>query len=573
MYINQRQYNLISICINDNNSHDVDVVINNLGVSIKTLKKDVDIINNEIKEFESSINIVDNELVFSTMYSNTHWNNLLMLSKRIDEISLINITLLLKKDYISLMDLSYELYISKSKLEKIITNNPYKFDKLSKVRNLGVYYDIDEVEKVRLIFNILRPFIDPVNYLISIRQLLSQVVENKISMEVFKKATDKFNQYDLTTYLDIKAQELFLIILLTELNYFTFNVDIVLNELLNGNDEVDINLLDIEVKSLLDLENIYNYDLNNYNNLINHLKRAITYNNDNIKLEDKFISDLTREFGYSIDIASRLLSNLGFKFSVSFNQYEKYFVSIYLQTLIEEVDRVSDLNILIVCQYGISVSNYIKYKLDKLLYNNINITTSSIYLYHKNKNNNYDLILTTLNNLENDYSQVEVISAVPTVSELEDIKNIIMTKSYMNILNNIVNDNILINNKDYHTHLDIINDNKELLLSYVSDGYIKSLENRIKQGLDVYNNTIIYHADSKYVLKNQLIIINNLDNFENSKCSTIFILLLTDKFIRENKSFIKYFYKLIGSDEYMKFIHNMNNTNQLKYIFNTIIRN
>ena len=95
---------------------------------------------------------------------------------------------------------------------------------------------------------------------------------------------------------------------------------------------------------------------------------------------------------------AKKLNKMEKKYGVEFDDSEISFITMYLATIYEENNHRKELNILLVCSYGIASSGILKSRLISKI-PGINIIGPMEVNKYKDyiKNNNVDMIITTIN--------------------------------------------------------------------------------------------------------------------------------------------------------------------------------
>ncbi len=556
---------------------DSEMSINHLAsknqVSTKTLKTDISSINSKIFEYNSKIDISSNVLKFESIYSRVHWRNIVKLNKTIEEEDLVFLKLLFKENYITMSDFAAELYISKSKLEKLLATVPNFNTHVIKKRNVGIKIELDNYQKIMLATSILIPYVDDLNYLVTARALVQQIIDAEISIQCFNEYIAHFNKVT-SQYTNISDKEckitILVIILSNSLGLLNENQ---INQIIStyikkeDRDEKLIHTLNEIVRDVLDSNNVQFTNMKIYEIFMSHIKNSITNHHTNTISEEMELR-LRTEYSYAYSVAAQLYKRICITLSVDIAQYEKNYYTLYIQSMINNCRTNNELKILIVCQYGLSVSNYIHTWLERNLQINFECEVSSIYSYWKlsSKSDKFDIIITTVDNLENDYATVIKIDSVPLEKHLLKLEQKIMNIEYQTQIEQFFKGYVLKNIKitTIEQMYQLINDD----LDEQNPDFIKLMKKRTDEGLSTVNNIIIMHSDGKLV-NNSKLLIYKLDrpiNYNGMQIKMIFVFAFASEFITQYNSVIKQIYRVIYLEQYVHALYESTSEKQFMWI-------
>lgn len=567
--LNERQVQVVeSLLKKDNTKKEM---LELLEVSEKTLKSDINAINNLLSEHESGIESKDNVLHFRSIYDEIYWVNFLKLNQRIRINDLVKLKLLLKEEFCTLNDLAEESYISKSKLEKELNKLDFGGVGLVKVRNRGIKVGGELQERLFEFISIIRKYIDDVNYLVSTKLMLNQVVDTDVSEALFHEAVRRHKK-------DVKALKIvddelirnsfLLLLLLNILDHPTTIYEDFIHRDYNGereyyavferiiDDILDNNNIIVEKKSVI------------YQMFLKHLGKLET--SDYMpNLADSFVRDIETRFPFSVKLADMFIKKLEEETKIDFSNIEKYYIIVYFQGLINNGTSDKRLNINVICQYGLSFANYIALKLQRELGDDIKIKTFPLYEYLELRESGEvsGIAVTTLRNLDDSL----YINPVPTDEDILRLLNQIKIKKVQEEFANLIKG-------QYFTKISRISQDelKEMIAKDILESematreYIESYEDRIDTGLTVLNKSIIVHGDPAEVRKNGLLVYKIDDglSLQGGDVNLVFVLLLDEEYLKNGNKVIREFYKILLDDEYGTMLHNLDNLNQLQFILN-----
>lgn len=577
MNFSKRESKLIYMLLDDN--VEVHELCNDLNVTNKTLKSDIIRINRAITNFASEIKVIDNYVALETIYPASHWRSVMVLNQDISDEHLIFLKLLFKEDYVMISDFASELYMSKSKLEKAFQSSKLIKEYSKRVRNRGVIIDIPVANKFSLAISILLPYVDDLNYMVSSRRLIGQITDDPIQISEFKLVSENFNQlinnYDVLT--DQESKVIFLILMLSKF---------VLPLSLNEQEELVNELVSMESKeqklygeiekiiiNTLSENNIQDIDKQILNNMIMHVQSSVDKQNYST-LSEKLENQIRTEYSYALTIAKELKCKLQSKLSLCLVEEEASYLAIYTQTFLNQTNKKLNLKILILCQYGLSLSNYIYFWIKQNISDDLDIETSSVLQFWQKKIDidSYDAIITTIDNIETNPNATIMISSLPTDEEKQLIKRklnkLSIEKQFKNIVSKENVKNVTIEKLDdlyEYIQKDLGNYNRQ---------YLHKMRERTNEGLTNINGVLIFHSDSSLVDQNRLLIykLHEPITVDGKQVKMIFTFVFTTEFINEYNDVIKKIYKVLYLDDYVAALYETKTNAQFMWIFKNQIQ-
>lgn len=547
------------------------------NVSSKTIKNDISSINEKISSYDSSIDVDHNVAVFNSIYNSVHWHNIVKLNQSIDEEDLIFLKLIIKTDYIAMSDFASEVFMSKSKLEKLIATNPNLNRYLDKKRNVGIKVDCDIEIKIKLLITTLLPYVDDLNYLVTSRALIQQVTESDITIESFKSSIDTFNMYvaRLGNITDNECKILILLILINNQLLETNNLDNYIDLYISSDqsDEKVKLIISNIVKEILEANNIRDLDSKLYLGLINHLSYA-TMNRYPNTIEDDMELRLKQEHSYTYNIALELYKKLCISLGADIPRYEINYITMYIQSLINTSVQNQKFRLLIVCQYGLSVSHYIHSWIEKHVELELEIAVSSVLNFWKLQSNlnEIDLVVTTIENLEVNSDKLIKVDTIPLESQLYAVRNKIINSNFQKQMDSFF-DSKSINTIDIK--------NIEQVYEMISNDFkgsnskfLDAMKARTEEGLSNVNGVIIMHSDGSLITENRLIIykLKTPIDYDGEVVRMIFVFAFTTEFIEQFGSVIKQIYKVIYAKEYVSALYETTTDNQFMWMLKNQIK-
>ncbi len=577
MHLTSREAQLIRLLLNDSQS--LKQMSEKFKISTKTLHGDIRNINIKLSSFDTEIEIYGNIVQFNSIYSNVHWLNLLSLNMVIEEEDLMILKLLFKKDYVLLIDFAQELYMSKSKLEKMLACSQILNEYIIKKRNLGVKVDLDNIDKLNLSIAILMPYVDDLNYLVTARSLVQQLTEQKITIKEFRKSIDYFNlQIErLVQISDNECKILILFVLLAEhlLDLTTTEMDLIIDNFINPDEsnEKIVRTIATEINLIMKQNNIVVQSEQILTALVNHVYNAInkaTTNTIDVAMELR----LKNEYSYAYSIADEMYIRLNRLLHVNMPSYERNYLTMYIQSFLNNAPYQQKLNILIVCQYGLSVSNYIQVWLEQNVDFDCHFTISSVlnYWHLGDKLEQYDLIITTVNNLEAIDQKIVQLKTIPLESEMQELKQEIIRFHFQKEAESFFSCNSL--KQIAIMEIDEVYPLIEAELCCKSRTFINLMKERTNTGLTIVNGVIIMHSDGSLLSENRLIIYKLQEPiiYDQQEVKMIFVFAFTQEFLEMFNHVIKEIYRVIYSKNYVSALYETSTDKQFMWIFKSQIK-
>lgn len=273
-----------------------------------------------------------------------------------------------------------------------------------------------------------------------------------------------------------------------------------------------------------------------------------------IKVENSLVNYIKNEYGDTFYIIKLTLDDFESRFGIDFNDEELALLTIYFQSAIEQQRQKK--KVLVVCQYGLAMSNLLITRLENILNSKYNIESSSLVDLKLEEISKYDLVISTIESLHGD--NVLRISSFPTEGDIFKIQKK-LTDSV-----NLINKNCLTQNflNSKYIFLESKFKDKGSLLQYITEKllkdniiqeeYINSLYRREKVGnTDLPNGVAIPHGSSKYGNQTLIVIINNKNKIYWNKyfINNIFIPVISPKDTKFVKSIIKEIYNVINDEQ------------------------
>lgn len=557
---------------------EIETLANKFAVSTKTIKNDISSINNKISCFDSELKINKTRVSFDSIYPSVHWKNIVKLNMSIEEEDLIFLKLLFKDNYVPMSDFAAQLYISKSKLEKMIATSPHLDQYVSKKRNVGIKVELELEAKISLAIACLLPYVDDLNYLVTARALIQQVSDSEITIENFKLYINKFyqvvdNNQNIT---DKECKILILLILISKHILIIEDKEIdclVPNFISNDTDLKLTTVIEQNVREILSQNSVVNYEGKIFNNLVLHIENAI-----NTKYANTIVNELElrikTQYSYAYNIATEIYNRLVKTLSIELADYEKNYIAMYIQTIFNSREQNHSLQVLIVCQYGLSVSNYIQAWIEQNIDLDITFTVSSVLNFWNLKEtaSNYDVVITTIDNLEVENKNLVRLAAVPTSDEFNYIKSKIVNCHFQRQMDNFISSNSL-----HQICIESIDQMYGIIeedFHHANQKFLEAMKARTNEGLSNINGIVIMHSDGNLITENRLLIykLENPIDYNNGEVRMIFVFAFSIEFIERFNNVIKQLYRIIYSKEYVNALYETTTDKQFMWILSNQIK-
>lgn len=512
-----------------NNPMDISQIAKKQNVTERTIRNDIKSINENLEKFNAEINKDSNGLykIFmqnKELYEKFEKQELLNFefdySEPKNRIAYIALKFLFSNKYIKLEDLMDTMYISRSTIQNDMKEtrkmlNKYNLDfdikpnygmkiigSENAIRNAisTIIYDINKNFYKRFTNN--SKFFDKNNlneiYNIVIKNItesnlkLSDIALNNLVVHIaiaIKRIS--INQYfNNNIEIDIEnSNEFHIAEKIVEDLESKFNIEFPMDEvyyitmhllgtklIINNNKNNKILDEDEKIKELAfeivkEVEKVLRYDLLEDKELLAsialHLKPAIYRYKNNMNIRNPLLSSIKINYPFVYEASSIASDVIYKKTGIIFNEDELGYIAIHLGAAIERAKlNIKPIRTLLVCTTGIGSSRLLKYKLDSIFSNQLDIVdTTELYNIKNYINENLDLIISTVPFSMDLDVPIIFIYDILGESNFEDIKNFIYKKS------NNKKCTKYLKKEDIYLGLDF--ENKEDVIRFLSDEIVK----------------------------------------------------------------------------------------------------
>lgn len=600
MKLTVRQFKLLQY-VNNFPELSIDDYSKALNISIPTLKTELIRLEKYLAKYHVMIQLSGKNSL--QVWGKENLTHLLIDSKNILEFPLesqIVVLLILEDDFIVLQDIADRLFVSKSKIEKImpkiLKEHPNDFQSL---RHYGIRCISSEVERRALFAKLLMDYFKGINL----------VEEMKVFHEI---------HFPLLDYIDIKNVEAVnnIIKIIQDNKDFSFTDESICQLFLcfllvgeNYTREIPKNVSDIFSNVIRDLPNTEIYevvakniakvigikeDFAYYYNEICYisymlisLRKQNIYNTESIieQMQDivsEIIDTINQRLSIDLSHDDKLIKNislhiyatvlrkdvlrpasidckfneLSYQYPVSFemaviaseiikeyyhynvSQNEMIYLLLHFQVAIEDLkNEEGKIKAIVICHYGMAAATLIATRINTLFGSVKIIGCYSMHDFLKLKQLKCDLILSTEKITQTDVPVIYVSPAVRE-NELEQVLRFIENKSVNNILKLIIMESEVLRYQKADNVEDLLSNAVQFLLDkkIVTEEYIESILKREKASPTDIGCFAVPHGNPNFVNKTKLLIIS------------------VDEGVKWNKSIVKYIFLFAVSKE--DFNHN-----------------
>lgn len=462
-------------------------------VTERTIRNDIKSINKLLEDYQASIvkdkeglyklEIIDKDL-FKKFETEEMENFTFDYSEPENRIKYIALKFLFSENYIKLEELMEQMYISRSTIQNDMKEtremlNKFNLDFITKpnygmkivgseneIRNAisAILYDINKnsfnkaymdssnlFDKYNLdiIYKIVVNNINEseiklsdialknlvVHIAIAIKRIsMNQYFDNNIEIDI-----EKNNEFKIAEKIVDDLEEKFKIEFpMDEVYYITMHL-MGTKLIIKKNNETKISdydkkIIDLSKEIISEVNNKISFDILNDNELLSsiilHLKPAIYRYKNKMLIRNPLLASIKHNYPQAYEAsftASKVIEN---RLGIIFNEDELGYIAIHFGAAIERAKlNIKPINTLLVCTTGIGSSRLLKYKLESIFSNQLDIVdTTEFYNIDKYKDKNIDLIISTVPISSEINIPTIFIQDILGESNFEDIKNFIEEK-------------------------------------------------------------------------------------------------------------------------------------------------
>ncbi len=550
-------------------------ISDDLDLSERTITKEIERLNFFLNDYDTKIILkARNGISLTTIYQVSELINIINENRIIDVNRQFQLLVLMTTDYVKLSQLENHLLISRSSIDKLIKKYQVKLN-LEKKSRIGIKSNLNEEQKIKIMASIVNIYIDNINYRSSLMRVLKQL---DVNFDVSDMQVDLSPIIDLDVYTDESIKKYYVCQVLS--NIFKVVGDFK-NELRIRKLASLENLDDQSFKLIKIVNNAINNEITLANEtllaLINHLNITLSQNQIFLQNEAyvlyKELNSFEQQYPLASQLAKRIVLEINEKLRRNLDEIESYFLALHLQSAMLKMEQNDSKSILIICEYGLGMSNFLSAKLELKIPHIKLIQSVSIGEYFKKYNQfaNFDLIITTVINLE-DKRDVMYVSPFLSDLEISKIENKLIESEQFRILNQLL-DERLIKQIKVKNEQELVKQIVSDLKDYVSLDYEASLIKRMQKEVHVEDQMILPHANPKHVHTNKIAIYQLSEAIVINNCQVKLVVVncFNTNFMHHNARFIRYYYRMLTNTQKVKLIKNAR-VNDLKAEIFEIIR-
>ncbi|MFL0248880.1 BglG family transcription antiterminator [Clostridium neuense] len=642
-----RQIKLLKLLYKQNEYKPASFFSKALSVSTKTIYSDIKELNCLTKRFHVSLQVAprngillvgskdDVKSLFKHIGQEDYSNKFDTFSPDFRRFNIVK-RVFLNSENPSLEELSKEFMVSKTSIykdleiiEKVLINcEIHILTDNDGIRVVGKELAVQKSVKQFIFSNILN------NSMIDLQQKLTMIIEeevitkvSKLLFEDYAELTEEVSEYYIKSLLvtiiiqvqrlkhgfHMEVEETFLF---NNIRYMeTYIVSNSMVELLSKEFNIKFHTEDVEflckqlfahritnnvkgsnteysdiIKRLIErMSKIEKVDLSNdkrlYRSLLYHLPAMILRLKRGIEIKNPVLDMIKDQYSKMFSIVWYALSIIEMEYDVSLNDDEVSLIVIYFQIALDSISKAN--NIVIICPYGVSSSQFIYSKVIQLLPAKDNFEVSSLKKLYLSDLDNVDLIISTvdINDIE-----VPIVKVSPLLSS-EDCSNIMMaySKYILDKKNRIIFSERLENftfpclSKFIDPSLIKLNvafSSKEECLNfmiselerreYVGERFRKSIFNREKMGVtSLDSGTALPHADPTTVKKSSVSIVTLKHPIKWGGIDVCLVIMVSfsENDIYQFRDVITETYQLIEKSEYVREVLKISTIEEMADLF------
>lgn len=642
-----RQIKLLKLLYKQNEYKPASFFSKALSVSTKTIYSDIKELNCLTKRFHVSLQVIPRngilligskdeiKSLFKYISKENCSSNFDVFSPSFRRFNIIK-RVFLDSENPSLEELSKEFVVSKTSIykdleaiEKILINcEIHILTDNDGIRVVGKELSIQKSVKQFIFANI--PNISMIDLQQKLTMLIGEEVITKVSKLLFEdyaELTEEVSEYYIKSLLvtiiiqvqrlkcgfHMEAEETFLF---NNIRYMeTYIVSNSMVELLSKELNIKFHMEDVEflckqlfahritnnikgsnteysdiIKRLIErMSKIEKVDLSNdkrlYRSLLYHLPAMILRLKRGIEIKNPVLDMIKDQYSKMFSIVWYALSILEIEYDVSLNDDEVSLIVIYFQIALDSISKAN--NIVIICPYGVSSSQFIYSKVIQLLPAKDNFEVSSLKKLYLSDLDNVDLIISTV-----DINDIEVpVVKVSLLLSSEDCSNIM--RAYSKYILDKKNRTIFSENLENFTFpclykfidpslikLNLDFGSKEECLNfmiseleqrgYVGERFRKSIFNREKMGVtSLDSGAALPHADPTTVKKSSVSIVTLKHPIKWGGIDVCLVIMVSfsENDIYQFRDVITETYQLIEKSEYVREVLKINTTEEMVDLF------
>ena len=620
MNITQRQSKIFYYLLEHDVIH-IGKTAAHLQVSAKTIRKDLQQLDEMLKKYDSSlVKLADKSVILKTNHSKTWWLHTIPQIVTYPLSDIIKLYILFSNELLTVQKIADALYYTKPSIERIIYAEAFQDFPITKRRSIGLIYDGDMYQRYRAIVEILSEHVLYTNLVESSSAILEQVkivdVDHDGMQHIFL-GLRKYLEKTKDTYTDksIKQLYLYLIVfyhhkeltveetddietlkLLNELalpHVFT-NQMMIANilhhlrkktELHGAHDFADEQKLLYEILIAIEKKLGLQLDFSEQikKQLLAHIGESLSrfaIGGEGIKVgstQERFIHDFRVQYPMAFEAGKIAVDIIKKEFTTySSKEIEIVYFGMYFQTLLDMGDyqNLKPIQAAIVCEHGFGVSNFIGVKLTSYFSEiEIRLTTSVFELVHNPEMfEQVDIIFCTLDNVYVD-SELEQkvlrVSAILDGTDIDATKEKITEIKYQKYFQSLESPLIELQ-ATYQTKEQLLSTVISRLLDfgYVSSDYYESVTKRENLSPTAFGKLAIPHGDVSHVNNSTLVIVQLKEpiTWNNFPIELVCLFVATSNDLKKEKNSISHFYQQLADENFVEKLLGSKTREEIMYL-------
>ena len=578
MKLNFKQREILEYLIR-NRETNMDEISQEFDLGYISLKKNLEYISEFVLKFEGQItNKKGQGIKFTSPHNEVFWNIAIVNNSQIETYEKIILSLVKESDPMPMHKLADCLFVSNSYINKQVDMLIVEGFPLDKIKNQGIVLNTSKFEKKKIAIKIIKKYLDRFRLENSLVEIIYEEFDYKINQSSligyretickipFSVKDEDYNQFILMLILDdvLGFDELIQNVVIK--SFFTRNLDTLSTEFWMGVIKKDFNLnlskLLIDMIKHLDKEQgfYYDFEIEDFNNLMEHLDRIVTLKNSMFLNDDILVmqNHFKVKYPYAYQSGEYAKSFLEDTLNYKLGLYESLYLGIYFQMHLEKNQKSNMMIGIVVCEYGFGMSTLVKGKINSKI-GSVNVTNCySRQDFIRDKDiilPDVDIVFSTIKTMELDEDitviYVDVLNFDLDVIRIEE--NLLKLKK-KRFIDTIWDDDFIYLDSTFTSKEDILNKigtNLEVK-DLVTTDYIGSVINRDMDKSFASSKLVIPHGNPQFVSKSKLVIIvlNEPVIWSGEDIYVIVWFVVSHRDLDEYGSEISDFYRLL-SEEYV----------------------
>lgn len=561
-----RQQELIHFLL-ENTISTIDECCLYLQISKPTLRADIDVLNDYLRDFGVKIIKKDQELLFDDENNARKFVKVMNSFISLSLISKMQLILLLENKILTLQQIADFLYVSKSKAILIAGELIRLYPDLVNSSRYGYIFSANDAVRKEMFIKLLFPHFKGNDFI-----------------EEFDYFTKK--QLDLYRYVSTDQLELLnLILRKIELEIGNIKEEVLIKLFLDGlfclienkqklaADQVEKHLMKqlfyfledkleyvdqkvVELKIEKGMKKIdrmigteFSCDYELKNNLLNHILLA---SHKNGEVEHSELLELRSAYPLSYEAAVSLAQLLEEELEISINsELALLYLTIHFQNSLEKKKKeMQKVRVLILTPYGEAsghlIENQLMQQFDEIEV--VDIISKSNYLNNQEKYSYVDLIL-SLSYMESKQTNILYIPFSLREKNIQEIEKLIQSKKIRYEFEELIENGLFYDTSHIENVESAIRWVNQKLVEYqvVDERYLESMLEREKISSTAIKGLAVPHGRSEFVRKNQMLVVKTkkILSWGNHLVEWIFLLTLTEDTMKKNPTLFNQFYRTI----------------------------